>query len=158
MECLWRLRAPQIAPVDGIADPLACAALDGIDHRDRDQDGRILRQRCDGPADGAGVDQRPRGIVDQHVVRLLSRQPLGRSAPSAPRRTALDRRQQPDAGGRRVIEIVLRRMDRHHDARVPGCAAKVSGCAATSVPASAVLLGRSPPKRHAGGDDNERAS
>ena len=152
MERLRRLRAPQVAPVDGIADPLARAALDRVDHRHRDQDGRMLRQRRDGAADRAGIDQRPRGVVDQHVVRPLGGKPLQAVQHRAlPRRAAIDRRQQlGDAGGGRVIEIALRGMDRDHDARDARDARRRSpGCgAACGLPASVwYCFGRSPPKR-----------
>ncbi len=119
MESLRRLRAPQVAPVDRIADPLAGAALDGVDHRHGHEDRRMLRQRRDGAADRSGIDQRPRGVVDQHIVGAFGDQPLQAvQHRPLPRRATVDRRQQlRDAVGGRVIEIALRRMDRDQDAR-----------------------------------------
>ena len=165
MERLRRLGAPKVAPVDGIADPLAHAALDGVDHRHRDQDGRMLRQRLDGAADGAGIDQRPRGIVDQHIVRLLRRQPFQAVQHRAlPRRAAVDRRQQlGNAGGGRVIEIALRRMDRHHDAGDAGMRGEgLQAVAQHGLAGERLVLLREVAAKAltaAGGDDkNERAS
>ena len=119
----------------------------------------------DGAADGAAIDQRPRGVVDQHIVRPLRRQPLQAVQHRAlPRRAAVDRRQQlGDAGGRRVIEIALRGMDRHHDAGDAGMRGEgLQAVAQHRLAGERLVLLREVAAKAltaAGGDDkNERAS